>query len=197
MEEEFFVYLVHQGCDEARMVLYNNHYMRLLKNIRLVFSNSYSVSDHSDYLQLLIITFDKCVEYYRCDSSCKFSTFVAKSVKNSIYSILRKLKKTNELNKKSISLNQCSRDGGLEYQELVKDNKSTYSPRDQLIVRELQQVYNTTCQSQLTEIEKQVTLLSLRGYSCEEIAEIIGVNLKKIYNTKYRINKKLAKLKSI
>ena len=48
-----------------------------------------------------------------------------------------------------------------------------------------------------SQFEKQVFDYLVAGYRFDEIAEMMQVDVKKIYNAKYRIQKKLMKSKSV
>ncbi len=179
------VYLAQNGSEEAINMLYKKYKPLIVKK-----SNSaiHLVSHHgveiNDIMQECFIGLDEAIKNYSQDGDATFYTFVSLCIERKILNYIRKItgNKDKILNEAVIiddTLENMLSDGSnLEYNLLGKDTDSN-------MLVEIRSI--------LTDFEKKVFDMRIKGYSFEEIAKKLNRDIKSIYNTFSRIKSKIKK----
>lgn len=196
--EEELLYLTRQGCPYAREALYNVC-LQYIQMILCKTNYTFYPLDKDDVIQEVFLKCLKALEIYRIDKECLLKTYLAKVIKNKILSLL----KTNYREKEQVYKNATCLDANinntnqLRYDEVVADKSITYNPQKQLFIKEEQKNYQVALHVCGSTFEASVMNYRLQGYSEKDIAIILSVDVKKIYNAMYRLQKKMDKMKSI
>ncbi|SMB91260.1 RNA polymerase, sigma 30 subunit, SigH [Desulfonispora thiosulfatigenes DSM 11270] len=200
LSEEELIYLAKSNNKNAEEILIEK-YMKILYWIS---QNYYAKgADKDDILQIALISFHKSISCYKnIENSLSFKNFAALCVRRELISFL---KHTNSLKNEFLNNaipvyssaptfkendeNQCS---SYFVNTMLKD--SSPNPEEMLIDNELQEYIKEEIDNKLSELEKKVLILKLKGYSYKEISILIDRNEKAIDNSIQRIRKKLKNL---
>lgn len=195
--DEELLYLERQGCAEALIYLYILYERDIGILLNKTFYSKFRITDLVDCHQQASCCLEKAFLAYRNDRGCSLHTFASKSIRNRMISILNKDAKIKErFHKRSISLDQtCSQENSLYYNEVIEDVKDNFQPRSQMMVKELMMEYHHDFQERLSVFEQRVIQLRFQGYTYNEIAIELGVNIKNIYNAIYRIQRKIKRFR--
>jgi RNA polymerase sigma factor (sigma-70 family) len=153
--------------------------------------------DINDIIQQCIIHCIQAFESYRPDRKAKLRTFMSLVIKNSILSAMKK--STNEhFRYYALSLDVTIPDAkDITYEERVADRRADYQPREVLYVKETQEVYQGYVAEHCSTLEREVMEYRVIGYSNQDIAKKLHVDIKSIYNAIYRLQKKLENVKYV
>ena len=83
---------------------------------------------------------------------------------------------------------------GCRYDEIIGDSRYTFQPASQLMIKETKAEYATGFETKASDIEKQVLEYLETGYNQREIANLMNISLKSVYNAAYRAYQKLQPL---
>ena len=197
--DEELLYLTRGGCPVARDALYQQYYEYVKKFVlKMAITSSFTI-DEDDYIQYAMLNLLKCFDSYRTDKKTMLKTFATMAIRNSLASKYRQqCLEYNRIFSNSISLDQPSVEGGnFYYDEIISDNHLEYQPHERMIIAENNAIYNEVIESQKSQLEKTVAKMKRFGYDEEEIADILGISVKAVYNATYRIQKKLSKIKLV
>ncbi len=195
--EEELLYLSRQGCTIASEQLAKwcrSYVERTLYNLSVYPQSNY---DYYDIIQCSWIACMKAIEQYRPDRQCRLKTYLTTVIKNQTATIIRKVCIEKErYYDRSISLDEENKSGYV-YGEVIANEKDSYHPSKTLFIKETKRQYGDVVQDNCSGFEKEVVNLKILGYTPLEIASILKVDIKSIYNAIYRIQKKLEPYKSI
>lgn len=196
--EEELLYLMRQGCPIARETLCKQYYAYITMMVRNMNITAMPVEE-SDLVQEALLACFQGIDGYRPDKECLLKTFVVRIVKNKIMTVLKRF----NLNKERIYNNAMSLDAPLKqeehfrYEDIIGDSKIHYQPNRKLLVKEEVIKYQNLLEEHCSSFEQQVIYYRMEGYSHKEIAKVLDVDIKMIYNALYRLQKKMKQLKSI
>ena len=115
-----------------------------------------------DSLQEMMISLSHAFEAYRIDKNTSMRTYFFYVIKSS-----------------------------LSTKKRIADTKKTYRPECQLEIQNREQISLDILEKKASPLEKEVVYYLQLGYKFKEIAEILGVDIKCIYNAHYRLRKKV------
>lgn len=195
--DEELLYLSRQGCIIAYQYLYQQclQYTKMMIKKTLVFNNGYL--DSEDFIQLAMIGCFKAFDNYRPDKDCLLRTFMMMVIRNNIINTLKKNQNDKKKYGNTLSLDEQVYDGNYRYDELVGDSKIAYQPKEKLLVKEKMEYYQANVLSSCSSLEKEVMVHKMNGYSNQDIAYVLNIEIKAVYNAIYRLQKKTSYLKSI
>lgn len=197
LHEEELLYLSKEGCIIAENELDNWIQMYVQKVI--MSSNFYSSKENEmlDVIQVCTLSCIKAIDMYRLDKNCMLKTYLSRVIKNQVYTIIKKSCQEKErLYDGCICLDAPSCNG-YNNEEVVQDNRVVYQPNLQAIAKETYSSYNSSLLENCSKLEQEVIQFRIDGYRQQEIANMLGVEIKVIYNAIYRLQKKLVHIKSI
>lgn len=193
--DEELLYLSRQGCFIAYQQLIEEYY-QLTQIIyhKMKLQQAYYI-DEMDILQLSILNCIKAFDSYRMDRNAKLKTFMSYVIKHSILSAMKK--GTVDYSRYySFSLDGSpSENSSVSYEEMIADRKEDYQPRQILYVKEAEAKYQGYVEENCSTLEKEVMEYRIEGYSNQDIAKELQVDVKSIYNAVYRLQKKLHDMK--
>ena len=195
--DEELLYLIRCGQDDAKNHLIEKYKRRIYNWIRYL-DYSYLGIEHEDLLQIGIIRFWEGLDLYRNDQSASLYTFTKMIVMQKIKTILRQsINKYTIKDTQMISLDEMVGDDGLLYEEIVEDERIIYQPSKILTVKETTSEYLSEIEKRMTYVERTVSQYIYEGYDEKEIAEILNIPIKSVYNAVYRSHKKSSLTKEI
>lgn len=192
--EQELIYLYHLGSQIAYELLFEKYRSIVEK----YFMNNYidtAETSKDDYIQVALLSFFKTLDNYRFDMNTKMSTYFSYIVADAIRSSMRSIYTQKHIPyHKLISLN----DNKHEYfvcDDALNDRMDAFKPDVQLVLKENREYYQGAVDRNGSPFERKVFYYLVYGYSYNEIAELLNVDIKKVYNAKYRLQKKMTKMK--
>ncbi len=186
--DDELVYLISEGNEEAKDILYDKYKFI----IDAVFSKYKKACfalglEYSDMYQEALLGFSDALASYREDKDTKISTFITLCVNRRLQVAVKRaggLK--HRMMNDSISLDASYGPNGVILEDSITD-KSIIDPLDNLVKKELAYMIK----KKLSPSEYQVFLLTMGGFSSQEIAKIQKKTLKSVDNTLQRIKLKI------
>lgn len=110
--------------------------------------------------------------------------------------MIREKRKSVKEKNVCFSLNSyCSEDGKVSYFDIVKDNNLEYQPDIRTVQCEQKETIEKYILENCSCLERSVIKGHELGLKDVEIAKALQLDVKKIYNANYRIQKKMSRLK--
>ncbi|MCD7808513.1 MAG: sigma-70 family RNA polymerase sigma factor [Erysipelotrichaceae bacterium] len=186
--DEELLYLMRCGYEEAETLLYKRYY-RLIYRWIYPMASTYNDLDYNDYVQIAIMPLDYIFDSYRSDYDMSLRNFVRQAITKKFVSYFRVNQKRHNEYYPSLN-NWVDDEKKFRYDDIVADPKSHYRPEKALAVKEASTQYYTAIDKLASQVEKEVIMYLEEGYTEKEIAQILNINIKSIYNAVYRIKKK-------
>ena len=138
----------------------------------------------NDLMQEGFIGLDEAIKNFVQDDDASFYTFANLCIDRKIFNCIRRAN-----GGKDRILNEAvTIDDGID--NILADSSNLESS---LIFKDIENTVIDVAKDILTNFEKEVFDLKIKGYSFEEIAKILDKDLKSIYNTFHRIKMKFRK----
>jgi len=193
MTDEELVNLAQQGQEDAMNGLLSK-YKSLVNKI----SRSYFLvgGDMEDIVQEGMIGLYKSITHFDNQKNASFKTFATTCIKHQIQSAVRiASSEKNKLLSQALPIAEDHNEEDDEEIELLIPS-SLPSPDDEVLKNEKRfEIYSIINQN-LSDMEKKILALYLKGYSYNEISEIANLSKKSIDNGLSRIKNKLSNLKN-
>ena len=183
------VYLAKDGNEDAINIIYDKYKPIIIKKSKnaIVFVTHHGI-EINDIMQEGYIGLEEAIRNFSQDNEATFYTFANLCIDRQILNFLRKING----NKDRILNEAIIIDDSLE--KTLKDN---YNVEENLLGKDNNEQITKKIRDSLTEFEKKVFDLRIKGYSFEEISNTLNKDLKSIYNTLQRIKAKFKKIKEI
>lgn len=192
--EQELIYLYHLGSQIAYELLFKKYKIIVEKYLVFNYIDTAEISKE-DYVQVALLAFFKTIDNYRLDMNAKMSTYFSYAIIDAIRSAIRYVNTQKHIPySKLVPLNGEERNY-VKYKDILNDGIATYKPDIQLELKESMTYYQNIVDRNASMFEKKVFYYLLYGYEFNEIAELLDVDIKKVYNAKYRLQKKLVKMK--
>ena len=146
-----------------------------------------------DLLQVGLITFDKVFWSYREDSDTTFEVYARSCIIKKMQSLLKKQYTFfTRYEKKAISLDRIvNYDDSRTYGELIADQRVEYSPQKAQDLEKVWELVYAIIQNETSERDQKIFHLVLLGYPEKEVALMLNISIKCVYNSVYRVMSKL------
>ena len=179
------VFLAQEGNEDAINLIYQKYKPIIIKKSKnaIVFASHHGI-EINDIMQEGFIGLDEAIRNFSQDTDATFYTFATLCIDRQIASYLKKMTsgKDRILNE-AITINDS-------LEKTMRDNMDI---EKYFIGRDNNEEITVNIRQKLTNFEKKAFDLRLKGYSFEEIANILNKDLKAIYNTFFRIREKIKK----
>ena len=188
------VYLCSENNEEASSVLIDK-YRNCILNTLKEYLKEYDIRgmEIADLYQEGLIGLIHAIKTFNQNKDVTFYTYANACIKNSIVSAMRQsFRKKNNILNNSYSLDNLIEDTNSSFYEIFKDENA--DPSNLLLDKEESNEIIEKIRAKLSESEKEIFELRLKGLSNSEIAELLDKDKKIIENTMYRINKKYKEL---
>lgn len=146
-----------------------------------------------DLLQVGMITFDKVFWSYREDLDTTFEVYARSCIIKKMQSLLKKQYTFfTRYEKKAISLDRIvNYDDSRTYGELIADQRVEYSPQKAQDLEKVWELVYAIIQNETSKRDQKIFHLVLLGYPEKEVALMLNISIKCVYNSVYRVMSKL------
>lgn len=191
--DEELLYLMRCGNELAEQELYCYYYVEVKRWVKSYGIVKTYCLDYDDYMQIAMLGFYKVLDSYRFDQKASLKTFIKMAILRRLSSSL-KMKRHNPsaFGLSSFSLDDTIKDSGtMRYDEVVDGKQNYFSPQQTLVIRETCAVYKKYIHKNISELEKRIIFYKAQGYKEKEIAKILDIPIKRVYNATYRYYRKM------
>ena len=187
------IYLARSNDPVALRSLYA-YYDALVNTVmrKMKYISSMSL-EAQDLLQVGMITFDKVFWSYREDLDTTFEVYARSCIIKKMQSLLKKQYTFfTRYEKKAISLDRIiNYDDSRTYGELIADQRVEYSPQKTQDLKKVWELVYAIIQNETSERDQKIFHLVLLGYPEKEVALMLNISIKCVYNSVYRVMSKL------
>lgn len=187
------IYLARSNDPVALRSLYA-YYDALVNTVmrKMKYISSMSL-EAQDLLQVGMITFDKVFWSYREDLDTTFEVYARSCIIKKMQSLLKKQYTFfTRYEKKAISLDRIvNYDDSRTYGELIADQRVEYSPQKAQDLEKVWELVYAIIQNETSKRDQKIFHLVLLGYPEKEVALMLNISIKCVYNSVYRVMSKL------
>lgn len=187
------IYLARSNDPVALRSLYS-YYDALVRTVmrKMKYVSSMSL-EAQDLSQVGMITFDKVFWSYREDQDTTFEVYARSCIIKKMQSLLKKQYTFFiRYEKKSISLDKIvNYENSRTYGELIADQRVEYSPQKAQNLEKIWELIYAIIQNETSERDQKIFHLVLLGYPEKEVALMLDISIKCVYNSVYRVMSKL------
>ncbi len=187
------IYLARSNDPVALRSLYA-YYDALVNTVmrKMKYISSMSL-EAQDLLQVGLITFDKVFWSYREDLDTTFEVYARSCIIKKMQSLLKKQYTFfTRYEKKAISLDRIvNYDDSRTYGELIADQRVEYSPQKAQDLEKVWELVYAIIQNETSKRDQKIFHLVLLGYPEKEVALMLNISIKCVYNSVYRVMSKL------
>lgn len=187
------IYLARFNDPVALRSLYS-YYDALVKTVmrKMKYVSSMSL-EAQDLSQVGMITFEKVFWSYREDQDTTFEVYARSCIIKKMQSLLKKQYTFFiRYEKKSISLDKIvNYEDSRTYGELIADQRVEYSPQKAQNLEKIWELIYAIIQNETSERDQKIFHLVLLGYPEKEVALMLDISIKCVYNSVYRVMSKL------
>ena len=187
------IYLARSNDPVALRSLYS-YYDALVRTVmrKMKYVSSMSL-EAQDLSQVGMITFDKVFWSYREDQDTTFEVYARSCIIKKMQSLLKKQYTFFiRYEKKSISLDKIVNfEDSRTYGELIADQRVEYSPQKAQNLEKIWELIYAIIQNETSERDQKIFHLVLLGYPEKEVALMLDISIKCVYNSVYRVMSKL------
>lgn len=190
LNDNELVYLCCENNEEASSLMIEK-YRNCILNTLKTYLKKYDIRgmEIADLYQEGLIGLIHAIKTFDQNKKITFYTYANACIKNSIVSAMRQsFRKKNNILNNSYSLDNLIEDSNSNFYELFKDDNA--DPSILLLDKEETNSLISLIKSKLSEGEREIFELRLKGLSNNEISSLLDKDKKTIENTMYRINKK-------
>ena len=191
--DEELALLAQQGNEEAMNTLLSNYKSLVNKIARSYFLIG---GDMEDIVQEGMIGLYKSITHFSSQKNASFKTFATTCIKHQIQTAVRVASsEKNKILSQALPIGEDRNQDDEEEIELLIPSNLPLPDAEVIQHEKLKEIY-AIIDKNLSELEKKILSLYLKGYSYNEIAEIAEVSKKSIDNGLSRIKNKLSSLKN-
>lgn len=163
---------------------------RVMRKMKYISSMSLEAQD---LLQVGMITFDKVFWSYREDQDTTFEVYARSCIIKKMQSLLKKQYTFfTRYEKKAISLDRIvNYEDSRTYGDLIADQRVEYSPQKAQDLEKVWELVYAIIQNETSERDQKIFHLVLLGYPEKEVALMLNISIKCVYNSVYRVMSKL------
>lgn len=187
------IYLARFNDPVALRSLYS-YYDALVRTVmrKMKYVSSMSL-EAQDLSQVGMITFEKVFWSYREDQDTTFEVYARSCIIKKMQSLLKKQYTFFiRYEKKSISLDKIvNYEDSRTYGELIADQRVEYSPQKAQNLEKVWELIYAIIQNETSERDQKIFHLVLLGYPEKEVALMLDISIKCVYNSVYRVMSKL------
>ena len=194
LNDNELIYMCAENNEEATNILidkYKNCILSILKE----YLDEYNIIgiEIADLYQEGLIGLIHAIKTFDEKRDVTFYTYAIKCIKSNLISAMRQtFRMKNRILNNSFPLDKLLDDSNYNYYELFKDESS--DPTKLLFIEEEKNELIKTIREKLSNNEKIIFDLRLKGLSNIEVSNLINKNKKYVENALFRINKKYKEL---
>jgi len=189
------VLMLHESSDEAKDILFQKYKyiidIEMKKYTKMAKTLGY---DYNDLYQDALVGFSDALNSYREDKDCSLASFITLCVDRKLQVSIKKAGRLkNKLLNDSLSLEYNYGSYASPLSELLSDN-SENDPLENIVKEEKKDELVKEIKKSLSDSEYEVYLLMVNGLKYDEIALLLGKDLKQVDNAMQRIKGKIKKI---
>lgn len=191
MNDYELVYLAQEHIDEAKDLLYKK-YLSFIDSFIFRFFNKYgNLVDYDDVRIDCLLVFENVIDKFNQDRDTTFKTYLWTCLDSKLKDIFR----SATSKKNSIFINSISLDNDINGVKLVDFVYNNYDLVENKLIDNYIDMddFFLKIKKKLSNFEYMILCFIIKGYKIEDIALLLEVDSKKIYNTIYRLKFKLKK----
>lgn len=185
------IMLLREENDEVKDYLYTKYSPLIHKELNRVKKRSFALGiDFADLSQEAMLAFSHAINNFNEETEVKFITFATLCIRRKLSNYINKF----DTNKNKVLSNSISLDVQIDDADSYVDNipaADITNPLNQIINDETLKDINYVIKNSLSENERMVLQYDVMGKSASEIAELLGMNTKQVYNLIHRARTKL------
>lgn len=191
LSDSHLVSLIRENNEDAKDFLYEKYSPMIHKEVNRVKKIGLSLGiELADLSQEAMLAFSNAINNYNENEDAKFITFATLCVRRKLINYIAKYSSNkNKIFKDSIPLDSNYYSSNLSLVDTLKDGKEK-DPLSKVMTTELVEEINNDIK-QLSDNEKMALKYSLDGLNIEDIANLMNMTSKQIYNLIYRARQKL------
>lgn len=182
--EQELLYLYHLGSSIAYKLLLDEY-----KNKIGIFVKRYcretALTSAEDYSQEALLVLIGIFDRYRYDKNASINTYFSYAINDVLKLQKRILNRGNKIS--TISLDQEIYGSNMRIENIIADQKGYNRPEYQLRLNKIEKASSS--------LERKIFDCFMKGYKSKEIAELLNIDIRCVYNAKYRLQKKMDKSK--
>ena len=179
------VSLAQEGNEDAINIIYNKYKPIVIKKSKnaIMYANHHGI-EINDIMQEGFIGLDEAIKNFSQNDTATFYTFASLCIDRKIVNYLRRMTQgKNKILNDAVTIDDMIERVVSDCNDLELEFISKSEQMD--LIKKINM--------ELTEFEKEVFNLRIKGYSFEEIAKTLNKDVKSIYNTFHRIKTKIKK----
>lgn len=192
--EQELIYLYHLGSQiafELLLQIYKQKYRNYCQKYYLDTSEMTT----EDYVQIAMIAFYKSLDSYRFDMNTQVQTYFMHVLAMSLRATTRSLHRKKHIPHDKLMSIYDNHSEKMICQILPSSMITANQPDIQYSLKEEIKDYQYALLNKTSKLERIIFDYYNKGYKASEIAALLNIDIKTVYNANYRIQKKMAKLK--
>lgn len=182
---------INDNNEDAKDYLYQKYSLLIHKEVNRIKKLGIEKGiEYNDLLQDAMLAFSEAINKYDDESNVKFITFATLCIRRKLINTLHKYSTQKEYMNK----NQIHLEDGLEDKKPVSNivgANNIDEPLKKMLVNESLNETFKSLGTKLSDNERKAILLDIEGNSIDDIAKIMNIKPKQVYNLLYRGRKKL------
>lgn len=184
--------LIHEKNEDAEKILYE----RYIKYINILIKKYKSVIktldiDYNEVYLECLKNLSLAINNYSDSKNVTFKTYAYTLINNKILDIIKLYNKNKyKMLQETISLNSIF-DNNIPLKELLHMEEKL-NPLNNVLQNDKEKKIIELLKNNLSNLEYKVAILLIIGYNQVQIAKYLNIDIKKVYNTTYRIKAKMA-----
>ena len=183
---------INDNSEEARDILYDKYKYIVDLIINKYKKTAYYLNiDMQELKQEALLGFSDALYSYNYEKNANLPTFISICVDRRVDNYVKKHNTTKmRMLKEMISLDEQIGDD-ISLIDVISDETT---PEDLIEEKEESRILLNSIKKKLSDTELEIYKLVLNNFSYEDISEILNLSIKQIYDSVYRIRKKLKDL---
>ncbi len=185
------IMLLREENDEVKDYIYMKYSPLIHKEVNRVKKRAFALGiDFSDLSQEAMLAFSHAINNFNEESEVKFITFATLCIRRKLANYINKF----DTNKNKVLSNSISLDVQIEDADSYVDNiaaSDIADPLKQIINDETLKDVDYIIKNVLSENERQALHYDVMGKNAKEIADILGLSTKQVYNLIHRARAKI------
>lgn len=177
-----------EGDEESLNMILSTYKNFIFMNSRNYFLQG---ADQDDLMQEGMIGLVKAIKAFKGDKETSFKTFATLCIKRQLITAIKSYSTQKNQALNEASRNSFESEDGKEvvYEKSVSSNP-THNPEEMILSKEKLDDLNRFSKENFSQIEREVFILLVKGFTYRSISEKTGKSLKIIDNTIQRIKRK-------
>lgn len=190
------LYLISEDNEEAKELFYKKYKPTIeIKAKKYYPMVKTSGIELNDLMQEGMIGLSKAINDYQEQKNIKFVTFANTCIERQILTFVRSITRDkHKLLNSSLSMDTTINSSGRPLKDVVSDDKNV-NPEDLFIENELATELDKEISNKLSDQEREVFILRMKGFSYKEISILLNITPKSVERTIARAKNKIENIK--